>query len=260
MKENLLLIFNLGTGDNFTMYAMVLHFLGKYKTVNILSLHRNYKMLMQLYENMPVVIHKLDESHNSAFAGVSNVDKYINIVPNCDMVMVGGLNGTYPLAKGDFYEKFYDQADLDYKMRYNYPNINRKKDIEMNLYKKLIDRYGKEYIFLHDHRNNFYKHYDCRKNVNIKSDIPIFHPNFNYYENDGDNKYYDLWDESLYSDNILDYCTIMENATEIHVNDSAFSALCPFLCLDNVKSKNIYTNITNLPNYHECFTKWNIKK
>lgn len=260
MEKNLLLIFNLGTGDNFTMYGMILHFVNEYKSVHILCLHRNYKMLEQLYENMPIIIHKLNENHNSAFAGIDNIEKHKKLIDNCDTLIVGGSNCSYATARGDFYEKFYYQAGLDYKIRYDYPNINRKKDIELNFYNKVIEKYGKEYIFLHDHRNKFYKHYDCRKNVNINSKLVIFHPNYNYYEDNKENEYYDKWDETLYSDNILDYCTVMENATEIHISDSAFSAICPFLCLDNVKIKCVYTNIADLCNYHESFKKWNIVK
>jgi hypothetical protein len=141
-------------------------------------------------------------------------------------------------------------------MRYDYEDINRNKERELALYNSIVRVYGEKYIFLHDHRNIKYKHCDERPNVYVDSDLPVFHPNFNYY--DGlENNYKDLWNSEFLSDNLLDYCTLIENATEIHISDSAFSCLMPFLDLQNVKKKCIYT-CYYLESYHVKYRNWEI--
>jgi hypothetical protein len=131
---------------------------------------------------------------------------------------------------------------------------------ELKLYNLLINKYSNNYIFVHDHRHISYNHFSVRHNVEINKEIdyPIFHPNFNYYIDNIDNKYYDLWSVNLLSDNLLDYCMIIENAKEIHISDSAFSCLCPYLNLNNVNSKNIYT-CYDIKDYHTSYDNWNIK-
>ena len=51
------------------------------------------------------------------------------------------------------------------------------------------------------------------------NNIPIFHPNFNYYKDYPDHPFYSFWNIEFMTDNILDYGLIMENSKEIHVND-----------------------------------------
>ena len=48
---------------------------------------------------------------------------------------------------------------------------------------------------------------------------------------------------------------IIENATEIHITDSAFSCLCPYLDLSKVEKKCIYTKYDYV-NYHNSFKDW----
>jgi hypothetical protein len=115
------------------------------------------------------------------------------------------------------------------------------------------------YIFTHDHRHVNYNHFNIRKNViiNQNNNHMIFHPNINYYNTE--HEYYNLWDMILLSDNILDYCKIIENATEIHITDSVFCCICPYLDLSNVKIKCVYTDSNyDLINYHESFSDWHV--
>jgi hypothetical protein len=149
--------------------------------------------------------------------------------------------------------------NLPYRIRYQYEDINRNNERELSLYNSIVGMFGKNYIFLHDHRNIAYTHYDIRPNVRVKSDLPVFHPNINYYselENET-NPHHDLWSSEFMSDNLLDYCTLIENSTEIHVSDSSFSCLMPFLDLKNVKRKCIYTTL-DVVSYHSEFKNWEI--
>jgi len=259
-KENCIILFHISTGDNFTMYALVLHYQKIYKNVYIFCLFRNKLSVNQLYEKFSNIHIILIENPNYNYCTVPNnlVEDLQKKLINYDMFLSGkNIPGwECPL---NFWNSFYKDSKLDYSIRYNeeYCKINRNNKNEIELYNKLILKYSTKYIFVHDHRNIKYIHPDGRINVIIQDkQYPIFHPNINYY-NDINNKYYNLWNIQFLSDNLLDYCYIIENAEEIYINDSCFSCLCPYLDLSKVKSKNIYTNL-DLINYHKSFKDWNI--
>lgn len=258
MKNNAIIIFHLSTGDNFTSFALVLNFYENYENIHIFSLFRNYKFVKQLYKKYPkIIIHILDEKYNYYITNNNTIIDTVNkLNQDCDIIRVGegGTDWNKYIGNIIFYRTFYLQAGLDYEIRYKYTDFERNNEKENENYNLLINKYGKKYIFLHDHRNIFYDHYCKRKDINITSDIPIFHPNINYYS-DNTNTYYNLWDKDLYFDNILDYCKIIENATELHLTDSSFSCLCPYLNLNNVSKKYIYTKY-NIIDYHRAFNDW----
>ena len=92
-----------------------------------------------------------------------------------------------------------------------------------------------KYIFVHD--NN----YELKNLINNQNnDIKFFHPNI----------------KNNISNNILDYCKIIENSEEIHVIFSAFLNLCMYLDLSKVKKKYIYTNIINIKDLHKNMNDW----
>jgi hypothetical protein len=261
MNQECMILFHLSTGDIFTSYPIIMYYLDKFTKIHIFSLYRNKYTTKQLFEKYDkIIIYNLDESYNRHFVTEEISSKYYN--SNIKIISLGNHNNaTFNLDSGiNFWKIFYKQANLDYNIRYNYININRNENNERLLYNKVIENYGKNYIFTHDHRSYTYKHYDIRRNVYVNNvnDIPVFHPNFNYYDNDLNHKYYNLWFDFI-SNNLLDYCMILENASEIHITDSCFSCLLCYLNLEKVKVKKIYTAL-DLIDYHKCFETWEIIK
>lgn len=258
--KNCIVLFHLPTGDNFTVYALISKLSEKYDKLYIFCLDRNKLFVKQLYENHKNVniIYIEDKKYNIHLVTDDIFNKYCHNIKNYDLIKLGHHD---IISLGNqYWRSFYNQANVNYDIRYDYMNINRKFENENKLYQKIINIYGDKYIFVHDHRHISYKHFSAnRKDIdNIKNvNIPIFHPNINYYDKDKNNKYYNLWNESLISNNILDYGMIIENASEIHINDSSFSCLCPYLNLDHIKIKKIYTNI-NYKDYHNKFNDWEI--
>ena len=261
MDKNCIFLFHVSTGDNFTMYAAVRHFQKIYKDVFIFCLHRNRHTVMQLYQpykNVNVII--LIETYNYYLAPTNLIEQVKSQINNYDLFISGNYEPNFDTIIGEFWEKFYYQLKLPYRMRYDYEDINRNKKIELNLYNLVVGKYGEKYIFLHDHRNIKYQHFYIRGNVYVESSLPVFHPNFNYYSGLENNCNYNLWSSEFLSDNLLDYCTLIENSTEIHISDSAFSCLMPFLDLKNVKKKCIHTDLLDIHNYHDEFKNWEIVK
>jgi hypothetical protein len=260
MDKSCMVLFHLSTGDNFTMYAAVRHFQKIYKEVFIFCLHRNRYTVTQLYEpysNVHILI--IHQNYNNYLAPPHLIEHFKSQTKGVDLFVTGFHDPNFDVS-GRFWEKFYVQLHLPYSMRYDYEDINRNKEKELNLHNAIVSKYGEKYIFLHDHRNIEYKHYYERSNVYVESNLPVFHPNFNYYDGLTNNCHGHLWSSEFMSDNLLDYCTLIENATEIHVSDSAFSCLMPFLDLKNVKKKCIYTDYDEIPTYHEQYKNWEIVK
>jgi hypothetical protein len=261
LNKACIFLFHLSTGDNFTMYGAVRHLQKIYKDVYIFCLYRNRYTVKQMYQQFNNIhIHIiLNEDYNNCIVPNHLIELYKANIKNYDLYSCGSHINNFYEVPGYFWSKFYDNINLPYSLRYEYNDINRNSK-EDDLYNKVVEKYGKKYIFLHDHRNVKYKHICERADVNVISDYPIFHPNFNYYSNIG-GEFNDLWSQDFLSDNLFDYCMLIENATEIHISDSSFSCLMPYLDLKKVQKKVIHTSYCEgLVNYHEKFKDWEIVK
>jgi hypothetical protein len=256
MEKNVFVLFHLSTGDNFTMYALILYLKTIYENVYIFCLHRNYETITQLYELHPNIHICLchDKNYNLCTVPRNTFYHYTSLVTNYDVIK-SGSNDTNWIYTSNFWRSFYTDINYDYNMRYNFTSINRKHEKEITLLNKVKEIYGPKYIFVHDHRNYIYNHCCARNNVIINSEMPIFHPNYNYYHDNTSNPFFSYWNSSFYLNNLFDYCSIIENAEEIHITDSSFSCLCPYLDLSKVKKKVIYTNY-DVIDYHNSFSDW----
>ena len=256
MDKDCIIMYHLGAGDGFTMYAAVRHYQKIYKAVHIFCLNRNRHAIMQLYQPYNNVMINIIEDWDVVSPHKKLTQTFESQSKQFDLLLCGNYHGLFEGSNG-FWERFYDHLHLPYNMRYHYPDINRNKEREMALHNAVISKYGEKYIFLHDHRGiKYINYYAGRPTVHVASELPVFHPNFNYYT-DSEHAYHHLWSSELLSDNLLDYCTLIENATEIHITDSAFSCLMPFLDLQNVKKKCIYTGY-DIIGYHDAYKNWDV--
>ena len=252
--ENCICLIHLSTGDNFTMYAMIIHYSFIYKNVHIFCLHRNINTITQMYKKYNnIFIHLIeDKDYNGCMVYQNDIDKLKTKLTNFDIISTGMHNNNFDYSQ-TFWRCFYKQANLDYEIRYKYRDIYRNYEKEGEFYNKIINKYGNKYIFVNDHRHVSYKHIGPRPDIKINNEFPILHSNINYYnENE---KYFNLWEIDFVKNNLFDYCMIIENATEIHITDSAFSCLCPYLDLSKVIKKVIYTGY-DCVNYHNSFKDW----
>jgi hypothetical protein len=262
MNKNCIFAYHMGAGDGFTMYAAVMHYQKIYDEVNIFCLHRYRHTFAQLYE--PFTNVKVNIVNDVVYP---HINLMINLIQNYrpphsylkpfDLFLCGNFHSLFN-GSDRFWEGFYNHLQLPYKIRYDHMQINRNKEREMKLYNEVVSKFGEKYIFLHDHRNHdTNEHFHVRPNICVESELPVFHPNFNYHAEPQD-KYHHLWTPDLISDNLLDYCTLIENATEIHIRDSAFSCLAPFLDLKNIKKRCVYTTY-DIAHYHNSYANnWNI--
>lgn len=274
MKENCVILFHLSTGDCLTMYASICYYSEIYKNIYIFCLERNEKFIKQLYQNKNIIItiipqkeHEKCQLHYAA--PLSYISRYMIGLVDYDIIKSGNSfdeNGKIIDEwkninhVGEFWKKFYFQVNLPYEIRYNYVDINRNNSNEKDFYDKIINIYGSNYIFVQDHLSINYNHKGRRSLLNkdiINNDIPIFHPNINFYQDNKEHKFYNFWNKDLISNNLLDYCTILEKSEKIIIIDSSFGCLCTYLNLSYVKEKIIYSNL-DLIDYHKSFNDWKI--
>jgi len=227
----------------------------KYLNINITILPEKYEN-NKLYYNVPI----------------NHLTKYLQTVKDYDLIKTGNSfsedRSIIPEWSkmnhiGEFWRKFYYQANLPYSIRNKYLDINRNHKRELDFYNEIKTIYGEKYIFVHDHCHIIYNHRGRHSNLNrdriINDDIPIFHPNINFYCNNKNHKFYKLWNKDLIKDNLLDYCMILEKSYIIHCIESSFTCLSAYLNLDKVKNKYIYeTRNLDLIDYHPFgnFHKW----
>jgi hypothetical protein len=262
MKKNCFIQFHLSTGDNFTMYALICHYQKIYENIYIFCLYRNRYSIKQMYEKYNNINIFIIEEEAGCQIPQYIFNKYSENITDYDIIKSGCHNENWNNCPKNFWRYFYTAVGIPYEIRYEYMNINRNYEREINLYNKLINKYGEKYIFVFDHRNMNDSNTCPRKNVDIINydEIPIFHPNLNYYIlKNNEHPFFNLWNENLMSDNLFDYGYIIEKSQEIIMNDSSFSCLCPYLNLKNIKKKKIYTNHDCI-DYHNSFNGWEIIK
>ena len=253
LSKKCLILGHLGLGDLLIINGLVRYYETKYNNILVLCRENNYKSILQIYLDSSI-IHPICIDTNNHI--ISKDHHILNNLEEYDIIKIGMNNDNWESLKSNlligeiplsFFKTFYKQVNLDYNLRYEYEKINRDYNKEDIFYNKVISNY-KKYIFIHD---------DEKKCLDIfnNNNYPIFHPNKNYHNNTS--KYYNYWN-SIISDNILDYCKIIENAEELHVIFSSFFNLCVFLDLSKVKEKYIYTNITNIKDLHKNLKDWKI--
>jgi hypothetical protein len=256
MNENCIIIPHLNIGDLFIINGIIRYYTLIYSKVYFLCKKNNIKSMINIFSDnnniIPLCIDIIEDiiPHNHYI-----YEKYKNF----DIIKLGLHNNNWYVLKSNiivgnlpysFFKTFYKQLDLDYEIRYKFEKINRNYNNEIIFFNKVMKNYNK-YIFLHDNNS------DKINLLNIKNidNIPVFHPNMNYYNEKS--TFYNYW-LNIISDNILDYCKIIEKSEEIHVTFSSFFNLCMYLDLSKVKKKYIYTNIINIKDLHKNMKDWYI--
>jgi len=255
MNDKCLIIGHLSLYDLFITNSIVRYYTKKYNIVYVLCKKNNLKTIIQMYsDNKHIFPISIDLSEN-----IIPFEHYIFDIFNkdCDIIKLGLHNNNWFIYKSSyndgyfpnlFFKTFYEQVDLDYNIRYKYEKINRNISSEQLFYLKCMNNYNNNYIFLY--LDTEYNQNDTNQCLNLFSKEYM-------KENNNSTIFTPCWNKST-SDNIFDYCKILENAHEIHVSFNSFFNLCMFIDLSNVKKKYIYTNINNIKDFHKNMVYWNI--
>jgi hypothetical protein len=260
MNEKCLIVGHLGLGDLFIINGLVRYFSEKYKKTFILCKNNNLNSVINMF------------SDNKSIYPIS-INTNLHIIPDnhyiynlyndeYDIIKIGIHNNNWYIFKSNFnidnlplsfYKTFYEQLNIEYNLRYKYEKINRNYLNEIKFYKNVMKNYlntNNKYIFIHNKD-------DKLLSINTIENIPIFDPNLNYYKDNKKSEYFEYWN-GIISNNIIEYSIILENSYEIHLQFSSFFNLCMFLDLSKVNKKYLYTNISNIKDFHLKMNDWNI--
>jgi hypothetical protein len=130
--------------------------------------------------------------------------------------------------QGDFATDFYRQANIDYSHRWGDFHVMRDRAREEALFRRLVPD-AAPYVFVHDDPSRGLR----IDRALIRRDLPIVFPTRGI------------------TDNIFDYCTLLEQAQEIHCMDSSFRHLTD--CLTAVAGRlflHYYVKKSNVPSRH----------
>jgi hypothetical protein len=180
----------------------------------------NYKMFVKPHNKISVEFMYRDLKNLSFIEGDDAfANSYIinNRIDSNDLIIAGFY--THPNAI-DFDDSFYLQNNINFEKRWSAFKVIRDVESELKLFKK-YDVIENEYVFIHDdHDRNLYINEEHIINKNLK----IIRP------------------QKGFTDNIFDYCYLMEKSAESHFMDSSFR-----LIFDSLKLRD--TNIFYHMNY-----------
>jgi hypothetical protein len=197
--------------------------------------HYYYMFVKKIYKSSLQSMYSDLTNINFIFIDNDNdAQQWLDIFNNIDIIKVGFETLNQYIDNIYFDKAFYNQYNLPINYKWEKCIFNRKHDIEDNLFKSLGLEKGK-YIFLHDDES---RGFNIDKTFIKDKTLPIVTPH--------------------QTDNIFDWCKVIENASEIHCICSSFKHLADNLNIDNIK---LYYHLSYIGRNNLISTskhKWNI--
>jgi len=225
MSEKFYIRSHMGLGDMILCNAIVRNICKKYKQVITFvkpEYEKSIKFMYRDIENLELIVtHECD------------IDPILNKVDLKDKIWVGFGNIEHLLENYRFDECFYRQVGLKYERRWTDFYVKRDLDTEKQLFEK-TSLNKNEYIFIHDDKERGLIIPDAM----LPTGIIHYRP-----------------DKAV--ENIFDYCTLIENAKQVHVMDSCFKHIADSLPLNNELFYHVYVRSNRNHNVTNSKLNWN---
>ena len=205
---------HLGLGDHIICNGLVR---------SIINPFEKYLMFVKPHNVSTVKFMYRDIKNLDFLVGDDNyVNNYIieNKLNNNDLIVAGFYR--HPNAKG-FDESFYLQNNISFEKRWSNFYVERDLTTEKELFKK-FNVVENKYVFIHDDYN---RNYNVNQEKIINKNLPIIRPKIGL------------------TDNVFDYCYLMEHSVESHFIDSSFRLIFDSLKL---RKTNIFYHINMMDN------------
>jgi hypothetical protein len=208
MSNEIYIYHHLGLGDHLICNAIVRKYANMYDTVFLFVKPHNLNSVKFMYNDL----------NNVQF--ISGDDNFVNnyIISNniTNLIKIGFVD----LGQNKYFdETFYKLANYDFSNRWLNFKVNRSKEKEKELFDKFKIKEN-EYVFLHDDSS---RGYVINQSYIENKELPIITP------------------VKGLTDNIFDYCYLLENAKELHCIDSSFRLLADSI---NIKSDILYYHLS----------------
>jgi hypothetical protein len=209
-KKKVIFFGHAEAGDTLTNVGIVRYLSTLYDEVEVVMRPQFEDLAKRLYQDDSSIKIRVDP-HHSSYKGVISHDFYDRFKNDfTDVVAVYLLNPHHRQENihvhKDFYNEFYLEANINPACRFTYMYLPRDSEKEILPPKE-------KYIFVHEKipgqiTNKIHTSYEIVK--------------------------------PLESTLLLDYCSLLEQAEEIYVDDSAFFCLCCYLDLSKVSKLQVY--------------------
>jgi hypothetical protein len=244
--KNLVIIPHTELGDTLIINGVIRHYSTIYDKIIYICRKNYYDQISFMYsDNKNILIYPINLGGEIYYELINHIqinnemintfDKY-----NIDFIPMKTFKKIYNprilsdiiVKRNDDYTDYpnfmYDELNLDPNIRYTKFKINRDYDKEIELYNKLVNIIGKDYIIIIDDKVRNY-------NIDIKhvqnKNLPLFYISNN--SQNSDTRLNDLKDTY-----IVNYIKILENAKEIHTIESSMHILIDQLSINN----NVYVH------------------
>ncbi len=203
----LLLLHHLGLGDHFMCHGIVREYAGRYSRVTIFSYPHNYPTVAFMFRDLANVdIRQVKDVEEARAHLRDHRAEY-------DETKVLGFENLDRTTGTALEKQFYDQAGVPLRRKWEGFRVERDHAREQTLFEKLAP--PESYAFVHEDAGRKY----IIKRRLIGNRLPQFEP------------------RPELTDNVFDYCTLIERATEIHVIDSSFMFLIDCMQYDHPEQK-----------------------
>lgn len=204
---------HLGLGDHIICNGLVRSLINPKEKYQMFVKEHNLKTVKFMYRDLP----------NIDFI-VGGDDFAVSFIVNNKIIkenlILAGFE-RHPNSK-EFDDSFYLQNNLPFEYRWTNFKCIRDEEKEMELFKKYNIKEN-EYIFLHD---DVSRNFEINRNYIVNKEVPLIIP------------------IKGLTDNIFDYCYLMENSIESHFIDSSFRLIFDSLQL---RDSNLFYHL-NLKN------------
>lgn len=224
-----------GLGDLILCNAIIRNYSQGYDYVYVITPENNFKMIQYMYrdlDNVKVIYIDWSEIVNN-YHSDSKMQKLISKynIYDSEFLKIGFVN----FSINYFDEFFYNQIGLDFEKRWSDFYIKRDNDVELKLFNDLGLK-EKSYILVNNQSSN--------GDIDIQID--------NYIKNKDINIIF----TSQITNNIFDWCYVIENALEIHTICSAFKHLMDSLDLSKCDNLVYYYSSRDRNSYTKSKNKW----
>ena len=222
---------HMGLGDSLICNGLIRNLVNNNKEYILFSNNTYRESLLFMYRDLKNLKHQFIDNQE---LNESLITKHIIGVQNYNLISIG-FSYLYHSNLG-LDKAFYKQHNIPFEKRWDNFFVDRDINKEKDFLKKFNVNEG-EYIFLHDGGSSGNAKIN-KNNINKKLKIIEANPSL--------------------TNNIFDYCYLIENAKEIHCIESSFAFL-----IDSIRTSGelfIYRNAKKL-NYNEIPTykkEWNI--
>jgi len=217
-KQKCVFLGHLESGDQLTNVGIVRYLSTIYDEVFVVSKPLNAKHVRSLYsddDNINIIEMILDYSTKPNFV-------FENVVAT-------GNFGEKKLNLAHFYNDFYSSIGLNPEFRFSYHHLPRNFQIERELMEKIIPKDCSGYVFAHTRPGSSFE---------INSDLFIFDVSQNRYPEG--HRWFKQWKIEYQNILLINFSSLIENASELYLSDSSFFCLASYLNLPETQVKNCF--------------------